>query len=436
MTKITLNNVGSLIDATTAQTTINNNSSTIQTAFDNTLSRDGTSPNKMSAPIDMNGQNILNLPAASATGEPITFEVFNAATIGAGNVPSGGTTGQVLAKTSNASYAMGWTSESAEITAGTNIAITGSSPATISTTTTPVFTTVNTATIPTVVDTLVARTTTDTLTNKTLTSPILTTPALGTPASGVLTNCTGTAAGLTAGNATLAATVTTNANLTGDVTSVGNATILTNAPVIAKVLTGYTSGAGVVAATDTILQAIQKLNGNDATNANLTGPITSVGNATTIAASPTITTPNIVGTSTNNNAAAGSVGEYISSVIASGSAVALTTVTPINITSIALTAGDWDVTGAVDYSPGGTTNIVFVLGSISTTTGTVDTTPTNVASITYNAAGIVPVGAPRIGLPLLRVSIASPTTYFLVSNQNFTVSTLACYGYIAARRIR
>lgn len=34
------------------------------------------------------------------------------------------------------------------------------------------------------------------------TSPTLVTPALGTPASGVLTNCTGTASGLTAGNAT------------------------------------------------------------------------------------------------------------------------------------------------------------------------------------------------------------------------------------------
>jgi hypothetical protein len=170
---------------------------------------------------------------------------------------------------------------------------------------------------------------TSTLTNKTLTSPVLTTPALGTPASGIATNLTGTAALLTAGNVTTnanltgpvtstgnataiangaitnamlanaavanlsgtntgdqtnitgnAGTVTTNANLTGDVTSVGNATTLTNAPVIAKVLTGYTSGAGTVAATDSILQAIQKLNGNDATNANLTGVITSVGNAT------------------------------------------------------------------------------------------------------------------------------------------------------------
>lgn len=52
------------------------------------------------------------------------------------------------------------------------------------------------------------------------TSPILVTPNLGTPSALVGTNITGTAAGLTAG------TVTTNANLTGDVTSVGNATTI------------------------------------------------------------------------------------------------------------------------------------------------------------------------------------------------------------------
>lgn len=108
------------------------------------------------------------------------------------------------------------------------------------------------------------------------TSPTLVTPALGTPSALVGTNITGTATAFTASN------VTTNANLTGDVTSVGNATTLTNAPVISKVLTGYVSGAGTVAATDSILQAIQKLNGNDATNANLTGAVTSVGNATSL----------------------------------------------------------------------------------------------------------------------------------------------------------
>ena len=73
----------------------------------------------------------------------------------------------------------------------------------------------------------------------TLVTPTLVTPALGTPTTLVGTNITGTAAGLTAGN------VTTNANLTGGVTSVGNATTVV-------------------------------------TNANLTGDVASVGNATTL----------------------------------------------------------------------------------------------------------------------------------------------------------
>lgn len=55
-------------------------------------------------------------------------------------------------------------------------------------------------------------------------TPTLMAPSLGTPTALVGTNITGTASGFTAGN------VTTNANLTGDVTSVGNATtISTNA---------------------------------------------------------------------------------------------------------------------------------------------------------------------------------------------------------------
>ena len=150
------------------------------------------------------------------------------------------------------------------------------------------------------------------------TSPTLVTPALGTPSALVGTNITGTAAGLTAGTVTTnanltggvtsvgnAATVVTNANLTGEATSTGNAVTLTNSAVISKVITGFTSGAGTVAATDSILQAIQKLDGNNSTNANLTGVITSVGNATSIASqtgtgtkfvvdtSPTLITPDL-----------------------------------------------------------------------------------------------------------------------------------------------
>jgi len=80
-------------------------------------------------------------------------------------------------------------------------------------------------------------------------------------AATVTTNANLTGGVTSVGNA---ATVVTNANLTGEATSTGNAVTLTNSAVIGKVITGYVSGAGTVAATDTLLQAIQKLNGNTA----------------------------------------------------------------------------------------------------------------------------------------------------------------------------
>jgi hypothetical protein len=84
-------------------------------------------------------------------------------------------------------------------------------------------------------------------------SPTLVTPSLGTPSVLVGTNITGTAAGLTAG------TVTTNANLTGAVTSVGNATSLgsfTSAN-LAGALTDETgSGAAVFATSPTLVTPI------------------------------------------------------------------------------------------------------------------------------------------------------------------------------------
>jgi hypothetical protein len=56
----------------------------------------------------------------------------------------------------------------------------------------------------------------------------------------------------------------TGGTLGGEVTGAQTATVVGNAAVIGKVLTGYASTTGTVTATDNILQAIGKLNGNDA----------------------------------------------------------------------------------------------------------------------------------------------------------------------------
>ena len=62
-------------------------------------------------------------------------------------------------------------------------------------------------------------------------------------------------------------------SLVGDVTGTQGATVISAATVTGKLITGYVSGAGTVAATDSILQAIEKLNGNIALKAPLASPV-------------------------------------------------------------------------------------------------------------------------------------------------------------------
>ena len=70
MSKITLANVGSFSNDTPAVATVNANSATIQSAFDNTLSRNGASPNQMNTSLDMNNNQILNLPSPGSIYSP------------------------------------------------------------------------------------------------------------------------------------------------------------------------------------------------------------------------------------------------------------------------------------------------------------------------------------------------------------------------------
>jgi hypothetical protein len=68
--KVTLANLASLENENTAINTINANSAAIVAGFDNTLSRDGTSPNQMGASLDMNSYQILNLPSPGTINSP------------------------------------------------------------------------------------------------------------------------------------------------------------------------------------------------------------------------------------------------------------------------------------------------------------------------------------------------------------------------------
>lgn len=73
MSKVTLSNVSTLQNSSIVST-INSNNSTLTTAFENTLSRDGTLPNAMGSDLDMNSYQILNLPSPSTSSSPVRLQ--------------------------------------------------------------------------------------------------------------------------------------------------------------------------------------------------------------------------------------------------------------------------------------------------------------------------------------------------------------------------
>ena len=141
------------------------------------------------------------------------------------------------------------------------------------------------------------------------------------------------------------------------------------------------------------------------------------------------------GTNTNDSAAAGYVGEFLSSSVASGAAVSLVSTTAKDITTLALTAGDWDVWGQLYYATGGTTVCTSSAAAISLT---LDTFPTPSVNEGYSQAlGFSVTGAcPSITTGIYRASLAGTTTFHFVGFATFTVSTAAGFGQIMARRVR
>jgi hypothetical protein len=141
----------------------------------------------------------------------------------------------------------------------------------------------------------------------------------------------------------------------------------------------------------------------------------------------------VQGTNTNDNAAAGVVGEIIESLVPAGSAVSLTTATPANVTSISLTAGDWDVWANVGFNPSG--NSQRILSTINTTSGTIPTVPNNGAYADSRSSFSASAGQVQ-ATGMRRYSLAATTTVYLIAYTEFTTGTMAAYGYLGARRVR
>lgn len=141
------------------------------------------------------------------------------------------------------------------------------------------------------------------------------------------------------------------------------------------------------------------------------------------------------GTTTNDNAASGAVGEFLEATRAVGAALSLTTTTATDLVSLSLTAGDWDVYGSIATAPDAGAIITRALGWLSTTSATIPTPPNAGAYVSLPFTGnpnqgvFAPVGQRRL-------SLSTTTTVYLTAHITFSGGTCTGYGYIGARRAR
>lgn len=135
---------------------------------------------------------------------------------------------------------------------------------------------------------------------------------------------------------------------------------------------------------------------------------------------------------TNNSAASvGQVGEFVQSIVPyNGATITLTpSGTNLNVTSIAVSAGQWLCFGNV-ASNGGSTTITQEQASIST----VSQTPSAALGQTNISAATTVLG-PVVAPPTM-IQVSAPTTVYLVAQAVFTGSGPVTWGSLTCLRIR
>ena len=147
------------------------------------------------------------------------------------------------------------------------------------------------------------------------------------------------------------------------------------------------------------------------------------------------TTLGIEGTGTNDNANTGRVGEYQASQVLAAANVGLTNNTPADITSLSLSAGDWDVWGTAAMTLSGATIVTNFISWTSVTSATLPTAPNfggeNFLNITFPAGS-----SSSLSAGIKRFPLTTTTTVVLSTQIAFTLGGAGAYGFLGARRRR
>jgi hypothetical protein len=161
-----------------------------------------------------------------------------------------------------------------------------------------------------------------------------------------------------------------------------------------------------------------------------TAPTAAAGVSTT-----QLATTAFVGTGirTGANAAAGQVGEYMS---IDGAAITPVSGTGITLTSLNLTAGDWDVRGEIFlFTLAATTAVNYIGANLTLTNNAMDQV---FSTATFNMITSLSAQGNNHSFPIgiTRVNVSTTTRVYLVGQSNFTGTGLTLAGSMAARRMR
>jgi hypothetical protein len=341
--------VSTFTNDTSAVNTVNSNFTAISTAFTDCLSLSGVSPNQMKSNLDMNSNQIINLPSPATVNSPARLidVVLNPTII----VPPVGTSGSVVGLL-NANNTYSGTSTftgSVSLPSGT---VTGTEIA-----------------------------------NTTITGTNIASSTIAS--SNIITNTISNSNLRTSAGLSVIGNTGTSSGNVADIVGTTRQTLAVN-----------TAGTGLVFA---------QPRGDQ-----------------------------LLGTSTNDNATAGNVGEFITSQILFASPVSLTTATAANITTISLTAGDWDVWGQAGFTGGTTTTTSSLAANTSSTTASVVQSSVSFINNIYPASVLFngSFNSVSFAVPVNRFSLSATTTIYLSCYASFATSTCSAFGTLSARRVR
>lgn len=144
-----------------------------------------------------------------------------------------------------------------------------------------------------------------------------------------------------------------------------------------------------------------------------------------------------LGTTTNDNATTGWVGQYIESIVAAQNVGA--NGTRSDITSISLTAGDWDIDAGWLLDRTGATFSSTNFEILTSTTSGNNTTGSVAGSSYFIAQDVAPTTFSFFSMviPRLRVSVSATTTYYLKGFvASYSAATPRYWARLSARRVR